>query len=76
MIHLTTEVQRSGKSQFAEELALTYSNQPVYLATSRILDEEHRKRRGYLMGRYFNKWISGYTGDCIEATQQVCEIVF
>ena len=30
----------------------------------------------FLLGRYFNKWIDGYTGDCIGATQQVCEIVF
>lgn len=30
----------------------------------------------YLMGRYFNKWINGFTGDCIGATQQVCEIIF
>jgi len=29
-----------------------------------------------LMGRYFNKWIGGFTGDCIGATQQVSEIVF
>ncbi len=29
-----------------------------------------------LLGRYFKKWIGGYTGDCIGATQQVCEIVF
>lgn len=26
--------------------------------------------------RYFNKWIGGYTGDCLGATQQVCEIAF
>ena len=25
---------------------------------------------------YFNKWIGGYTGDCLGATQQVNEIVF
>ena len=30
----------------------------------------------FLLGRYFNKWIDGYTGDCIGATQQVCEVVF
>ncbi|MDQ2177807.1 adenosylcobinamide-GDP ribazoletransferase [Marinifilum sp. D714] len=30
----------------------------------------------FLLGRYYNKWINGYTGDCIGATQQVCEIVF
>ncbi|NOU58245.1 adenosylcobinamide-GDP ribazoletransferase [Marinifilum caeruleilacunae] len=29
-----------------------------------------------LLGRYYNKWIDGYTGDCIGATQQVCEVVF
>lgn len=26
-------------------------------------------------GRYFTKWIGGYTGDCLGATQQVCEII-
>ena len=26
------------------------------------------------LGWYFNKWIGGYTGDCLGATQQVCEI--
>lgn len=25
---------------------------------------------------YFKKWIGGYTGDCLGATQQVCEVVF
>lgn len=30
----------------------------------------------FILGRYYNKWINGYTGDCIGATQQVCEIVF
>ena len=29
----------------------------------------------FLLGRYFQKWIGGYTGDCIGATQQVVEIV-
>lgn len=28
------------------------------------------------LGQYFSKWIGGYTGDCLGATQQVCEIVF
>lgn len=35
---------RSGKSRFAERLALALAPDPVYLATSRIYDEEHRKR--------------------------------
>jgi adenosylcobinamide-GDP ribazoletransferase len=28
------------------------------------------------MGRFFKKWIGGYTGDCLGAVQQVTEIVF
>ncbi|WP_329806656.1 adenosylcobinamide-GDP ribazoletransferase [Flavobacterium facile] len=26
--------------------------------------------------RYFKKWIGGYTGDCLGATQQIAEVVF
>jgi adenosylcobinamide-GDP ribazoletransferase len=29
----------------------------------------------YFLARYFQKWIDGYTGDCLGATQQVCEII-
>ena len=29
-----------------------------------------------LLGRYYKKWIGGYTGDCLGATQQVCEVGF
>lgn len=29
----------------------------------------------YLLYRYFKKWIDGYTGDCLGATQQVTEIL-
>lgn len=28
------------------------------------------------LGRYFTKWIGGYTGDCLGATQQITEVVF
>lgn len=28
------------------------------------------------LGWYFKKWIGGYTGDCLGATQQITEIVF
>ncbi|MTI31005.1 adenosylcobinamide-GDP ribazoletransferase [Xanthovirga aplysinae] len=28
------------------------------------------------LARFFNKWIGGYTGDCLGATQQLCEVVF
>jgi len=36
--------QRSGKSRYAQELALKLSTHPIYLATSRVWDEEYRKR--------------------------------
>ena len=35
---------RSGKSRYAQELALQYSNHPVYVATARVWDEEFRQR--------------------------------
>ncbi|PTS89251.1 adenosylcobinamide-GDP ribazoletransferase [Flavobacterium sp. HMWF030] len=30
----------------------------------------------FFLARYFQKWIDGYTGDCLGATQQVCEVVY
>lgn len=30
----------------------------------------------FFLARYFQKWIDGYTGDCLGATQQVCEVLF
>lgn len=43
-IILITGGQRSGKSQYAEQLALSLSDHPVYLATAHIWDEEFRQR--------------------------------
>lgn len=43
-IILITGGQRSGKSNYAQQLALQQTQQPVYLATSRIWDDEHRQR--------------------------------
>ena len=52
-IILITGGQRSGKSKKAEELALSLSPNPVYMATAHIWDEEfqervrrHQERRG------------------------------
>jgi len=36
---------------------------PVYLAKA-------------FLASYFKKWIGGYTGDCLGATQQLCEVLF
>lgn len=43
-IHFITGGQRSGKSSFAQELALLKSNTPIYLATSRIWDDDFKER--------------------------------
>lgn len=52
-IILITGGQRSGKSAYAERLALSLSPNPVYLATAHIWDDEfalrvqrHKERRG------------------------------
>ncbi|MBO4906092.1 MAG: bifunctional adenosylcobinamide kinase/adenosylcobinamide-phosphate guanylyltransferase [Bacteroidaceae bacterium] len=52
-IILITGGQRSGKSSYAEMLALSLSPNPIYLATAHIWDEEfaervriHQERRG------------------------------
>lgn len=43
-IILITGGQRSGKSSYAEKLALELANNPVYLATAQVLDDEFRER--------------------------------
>ena len=43
-IILITGGQRSGKSQYAERLALSLSPNPVYVATAHIWDDEFRQR--------------------------------
>lgn len=43
-ITFITGGQRSGKSSYAQNLALKQSSKPIYLATSRIWDKEHQKR--------------------------------
>ena len=43
-IILITGGQRSGKSEYAERLALSLSPHPVYMATAHVWDEEFRRR--------------------------------
>ena len=52
-IILITGGQRSGKSRYAEDLALSIAENPVYVATAHVWDEEfrgrvrrHQERRG------------------------------
>lgn len=43
-IILITGGARSGKSSYAEKLALNFSSHPVYMATAHVWDEEFRQR--------------------------------
>ena len=43
-IILITGGQRSGKSRYAEEMALSLAEDPVYVATAHVWDEEFRER--------------------------------
>ena len=43
-IILITGGQRSGKSSYAEKMALSLTENPVYIATARVWDEEFRQR--------------------------------
>lgn len=43
-VTLITGGVRSGKSSYAQRMALERASNPVYLATSRVWDEEYRQR--------------------------------
>lgn len=55
-IILITGGQRSGKSVFAEKMALKLSANPVYIATAHIWDEEFRHRVDLHKKRRGNQW--------------------
>jgi len=55
---MITGGQRSGKSLFAEHLALSRSDQPCYLATARVFDEEFRKRVDVHKARRGDRWVN------------------
>lgn len=57
-IVLITGGQRSGKSMYAEKLALSLSDSPVYVATAHIWDEEFRQRVEVHKQRRGNQWIN------------------
>ena len=55
-IILITGGQRSGKSTKAEQLALSLSDNPVYVATAHIWDEEFRQRVVRHQERHGPQW--------------------
>jgi adenosylcobinamide kinase / adenosylcobinamide-phosphate guanylyltransferase len=44
MVHFIIGGERSGKSRFAQRLALELSDKPIYIATSRIWDQDFEER--------------------------------
>ena len=44
MIHYISGGERSGKSSYAQKIAEAISENPIYLATSRIWDDDFQKR--------------------------------
>ena len=44
MIYFITGGERSGKSRYAQQLALELSDRPNYIATSRVLDTDFEER--------------------------------
>lgn len=57
-IIMITGGQRSGKSQYAEKLALSLSDNPIYLATAHIWDDEFRQRVNVHQQRRGEQWIN------------------
>ena len=55
-IILITGGQRSGKSTYAEQLALKLSSHPVYVATAHIWDDEFRERVKKHQERRGDQW--------------------
>lgn len=53
---MVTGGQRSGKSWYAERLALTMSERPVYVATAHVWDDEFRRRVAVHQRRRGPEW--------------------
>lgn len=58
MLYLITGGERSGKSKYAQELALSLSPAPVYLATARIWDKDFESRVDRHKKERDNRWTS------------------
>ncbi len=53
---MVTGGQRSGKSEWAEAKALSLSEEPVYVATARIWDDDFRRRVAIHQARRGTEW--------------------
>ncbi|WP_299440998.1 bifunctional adenosylcobinamide kinase/adenosylcobinamide-phosphate guanylyltransferase [uncultured Aquimarina sp.] len=58
MLYYITGGERSGKSSYAQNLALELTDSPIYLATSRIWDGDHQKRIDRHISDRDDRWTS------------------
>ncbi len=58
MIYFITEGERSGKSRYAQKLALELSDNPVYVTTSRVWDKDFEKRVQRYKDERDERWTS------------------
>jgi adenosylcobinamide kinase/adenosylcobinamide-phosphate guanylyltransferase len=70
MIWYITGGERSGKSSYAQQLALQHSSSPIYLATSRRWDEDFNKRIQLHVHSRDERWTT------IEEEKAISRIVF
>lgn len=68
MIYYITGGERSGKSRYAQQLALELTDQPLYIATSRIWDKDFNAR----VQRHKNERDENWT--TIEEEKQISKI--
>lgn len=69
-VHFISGGQRSGKSEYAEQLALRLSNTPNYLATSKIWDQEYQQRVKTHQHRRDERWTT------IEELTDIAKVTF
>jgi adenosylcobinamide kinase/adenosylcobinamide-phosphate guanylyltransferase len=70
MIYLITGGERSGKSSYAQNLALQLSNTPIYVATARKWDDDFQKRIDRHQDERDERWTN------IEKEKNLSEINF
>jgi adenosylcobinamide kinase / adenosylcobinamide-phosphate guanylyltransferase len=58
MIYFISGGERSGKSRYAQRLALNLTDQPIYVATSRVWDKDFEKRVRRHKDERDERWIS------------------
>lgn len=70
MIYLITGGERSGKSSYAQDLALELSTKPMYVATARKWDDDFQKRIDRHQSERDERWIN------VEKEKHLSEIDF